>query len=74
MDGAKEVSTPLNSSVILTSEDRSTSIDPTPYRRLVGGLQYLAFTRPDVSFVVNKLSQFMHSPTETRWQALKRVL
>lgn len=74
MDGAKEVATPLNPSVILKSPDASASVDPTPYRKLVGSLQYLAFTRPDISFAVNKLSQFMHSPSEIHWQSLKRVL
>lgn len=74
MDGAKEVATPLNPSVSLKLQDGSAGVDPTPYRRLVGSLQYLAFTRPDISFVVNKLSQFMHSPSEIHWQSLKRVL
>lgn len=50
------------------------SVDPIPYRKLVGSLQYLAFTRPDVSFGFNRLAQFMHSPSEIHWQALKRVL
>ncbi|KAJ9558499.1 hypothetical protein OSB04_013113 [Centaurea solstitialis] len=74
MDGAKEVATPLSSSVVLTLMDGSPPVDPTPYRKLVGSLQYLAFTRPDVSFAVNKLSQFMHAPSQTRWQTLKRGL
>lgn len=74
MDGAKEVATPLNPSVTLSLHDGSASIDPTPYRKLVGSLQYLAFTRPNISFAVNKLSQFMHAPTDTHWQSLKRVL
>ncbi|KAL4575060.1 hypothetical protein LXL04_021901 [Taraxacum kok-saghyz] len=74
MDGAKEVTAPLNSSVTLTLHDGSPSTDPTPYRQLVGSLKYLAFTRPDISFAVNKLSQFMHAPTDTHCQALKRVL
>ena len=46
----------------------------TQYRMVVRSLQYLAFTRPDISFAVNKLSQFMHSPTDEYWQAAKRVL
>ncbi|XP_019100825.1 PREDICTED: uncharacterized protein LOC109132847 [Camelina sativa] len=48
--------------------------DPTEYRRIVGSFQYLAFTRPDISFVVNCLSQYMHSPTDLHWQAAKRLL
>lgn len=31
-------------------------------------------TRPDISFAVNRLSQFMHSPSEHHWGAVKRVL
>ncbi|KAI3526642.1 hypothetical protein L1887_05902 [Cichorium endivia] len=74
MDGAKEVATPLNSSTVLAPMDGSPSVDPTPYRKLVGSLQYLAFTRPDVSYAINRLAQFMHAPSQIHWQALKRVL
>lgn len=48
--------------------------DATEYRSAVGSLQYLAFTRPDISYAVNKLSQFMHAPTTDHWSAVKRVL
>ncbi|XP_075099023.1 uncharacterized protein LOC142175915 [Nicotiana tabacum] len=48
--------------------------DPTLYRNLVGALQYNLITRPDVSFSVNKLCQFMQSPTLAHFQALKGVL
>ncbi|GLT69637.1 hypothetical protein SLA2020_417730 [Shorea laevis] len=34
----------------------------------------LSLTRPDLCFAVNRLSQFMHSPTNAHWQAVKRVL
>lgn len=33
----------------------------------------MTHTRPDIAFSVNKLSQFLQSPTETHWNALKRV-
>ncbi|GKE63970.1 retrovirus-related pol polyprotein from transposon RE2 [Tanacetum coccineum] len=74
MDGAKPVATPLSSTESLFLVDGSPIIEPTPYRQLVGSLQYLAFTRPDVSYAVNKLSQYMHAPTQLHWQALKQVL
>ncbi|XP_019183561.1 PREDICTED: uncharacterized protein LOC109178368 [Ipomoea nil] len=48
--------------------------NPTQYRRIVGALQYLTITRPDLSFAVNRLCQFMHSPTDDHWGLLKRVL
>jgi histone deacetylase 1/2 len=40
----------------------------------VGALQYLTITRPDLSFVVNKVSQYVQGPMDKHWAALKRVL
>ncbi|KAF9661033.1 hypothetical protein SADUNF_Sadunf19G0025900 [Salix dunnii] len=48
--------------------------DPTLYRQVVGSLQYLAFTRPDLSFAIHRVSKFMHEPLEPHWQAVKRIL
>ncbi|XP_019097369.1 PREDICTED: uncharacterized protein LOC109131159 [Camelina sativa] len=48
--------------------------DPTPYRKLVGSFQYLAFTRLAIAYAVNRLSQFMHRPTDAHWQAANRIL
>ncbi|XP_019161168.1 PREDICTED: uncharacterized protein LOC109157783 [Ipomoea nil] len=48
--------------------------NPTQYRRVVGALQYLTITRPDLSFVMNRLCQFMHAPTKEHWGMVKRVL
>ncbi|XP_071680399.1 uncharacterized mitochondrial protein AtMg00810-like [Lolium perenne] len=48
--------------------------DATTYRSIVGGLQYLTLTRPDLSFAVNRVCQFLHSPTEEHWSAVKRIL
>lgn len=48
--------------------------DPMLYCNIVGSLQYLMFTRPDIAFVVNKPSQFMHRPTMDHWQGVKQVL
>ncbi|XP_062118420.1 uncharacterized mitochondrial protein AtMg00810-like [Humulus lupulus] len=48
--------------------------DPTSFRSLVGALQYCTMTRPDISFAVNKLCQFLHAPTSVHYQAAKRVL
>ena len=58
----------------LTLNDGSPLANATQFRSLVGGLQYLQFTRPDIAFAVNKLAQFMHAPTQTHWTAAKRLL
>ncbi|CAH9114450.1 unnamed protein product [Cuscuta epithymum] len=74
MDGSKPASTPMAPTPPLVLSDGSPAADSSEYRKILGLLQYLAFTRPDISFAVNKLSQFMHAPTDTHWQAVKRVL
>lgn len=66
--------TPLSTTETLNVTDSSLTIDVTPYRKIVGSLQYLAFTRPDISFAINKLYQFMHAPRQTHWQVFKSVL
>ncbi|XP_019057729.1 PREDICTED: uncharacterized protein LOC109116546 [Tarenaya hassleriana] len=71
---AKSVATPMSLTTSLILNSGLPLEDPTEYRNVVGSLQYLNFTRPDIAFTVNKLSQFMHSPTSDHWQAVKRVL
>ncbi|XP_026398186.1 uncharacterized protein LOC113293959 [Papaver somniferum] len=44
------------------------------YSRIVGGLQYLTLTRPDITFAVNYTSQFMHASTSEHMLLVKRIL
>ncbi|RVW61330.1 Retrovirus-related Pol polyprotein from transposon RE1 [Vitis vinifera] len=46
----------------------------TQYRSVVGALQYLTITRPDIAFAVNKACQFMQQPTSAHWLSVKRIL
>lgn len=41
---------------------------------MVGALQYLTFTHPNIAFFVNQVCQFMHKPARTHWAAVKRIL
>lgn len=71
LDGAKPYCTPLGSQKL----DHTCPLlyNPTEYRFIVGDLQYLTWTRPDLSFAVNQICQFMHAPREQHMQAAKRV-
>ncbi|KAD6796180.1 hypothetical protein E3N88_07076 [Mikania micrantha] len=71
---AKPVPTPMSTSHTLSLGDSPPFADPVKYRQIVGALQYATLTRPDISFAVNKVCQFMHSPTENHWSAVKRIL
>jgi hypothetical protein len=65
---------PMEQHLHLSPDDGTLLPDPTPYRRLVGRLIYLTVTRPDINYLVNILSQFMHSPRTAHMDAAHRVV
>lgn len=67
------INTPMALKSIITSFDEQ-PIDPTQYRQLVGSLQYLTFTRPDIVHAVNKACQHFQAPTKADLRAIKRIL
>ena len=73
MDGAKPVRTPISSKNSLSKYSGTPLSDGSEYRSIVGALQYLSLTRPDIAFAVNKVCQFMHYPTSDHWAAVKRI-
>ncbi|XP_058191984.1 uncharacterized mitochondrial protein AtMg00810-like [Rhododendron vialii] len=74
MGNCKPLSTPMVAKPSPPPNGNSPFPDPHLYRSIVGGLQYLTFTRPDLSFSVNYVCQFMHAPTEFHFQLVKRIL
>ncbi|XP_019253805.1 PREDICTED: uncharacterized protein LOC109232486 [Nicotiana attenuata] len=77
------VSCPMEPNVKLTTSKFDTHIgtsddtlltDLGPYQRLLGKLLYLTVTRPDISFVVQSLSQFMHSPKVSHMEVALKVV
>ncbi|XP_062028867.1 uncharacterized mitochondrial protein AtMg00810-like [Rosa rugosa] len=71
---AKPYATPAVSGKRLSINDGDALSDPTAFRSVVGALQYLTITRPDIAFAVNQVCQFLHKPTTTHWVAVKRIL
>lgn len=74
MLSSKPVQTLLVIGSILSLHDGSSLVDSTKFRQVVGNLQYLLTTYPDIVFVVNKLSQFMHALFKHHWGAIKCLL
>ncbi|GLU08619.1 hypothetical protein SLE2022_255210 [Rubroshorea leprosula] len=74
MSDCKAVSTPMTPKQKLVASDSPPCSDSTQYRSIVGALQYLTFTRPDIAFAVQQVCQYMHAPTENHFQALKWIL
>ncbi|KAJ4765650.1 Retroelement pol polyprotein-like [Rhynchospora pubera] len=72
--GAKPVVTPLESNHKLTESIGERLKDPERYRRLVGRLIYLIISRPELSYSVHTLAQFMHQPLEAHYDAALRVM
>ncbi|XP_039131879.1 uncharacterized mitochondrial protein AtMg00810-like [Dioscorea cayenensis subsp. rotundata] len=69
----KPMTTPMESKTKGLHDDTPLS-DPTFYSSLVGALQYLTLTRPDLSFSVNYVSQFMQSLTIASMKMVRRIL
>ncbi|KAL5571072.1 hypothetical protein UlMin_020669 [Ulmus minor] len=74
MDSAKSLSTPMISSLRLTSSKGDPIPNATEYRSIVGGLQYVTITQPKIAYSVNKVCQFMQNPLDLYWKAVKRIL
>ena len=74
MDEAKPMPTLMTSGLRLSAHGDSTFLEPTLYRLVVGGLPYAIITRPDIAYAVNKVVQFMYSPLDVHWKAVKRIL
>jgi hypothetical protein len=70
----KPVDTPMDPNVKLLPDQGEPYSDPSRYRRLVGKLNYLTLTRPDISFPVSVVSQFLNSPCDSHWNAVVRIL
>jgi hypothetical protein len=76
MVSCKPVSTPLATSTKLFAHDGDllSSEDATKYHSIVGALQYLTLTRPDIAYAINKVCQYLHALRSAHWTVVKRIL
>ncbi|CAN6679930.1 unnamed protein product [Malus baccata var. baccata] len=74
LKSCKPTTTPYNPHNLMLVTEGKPLVDPSIYRSIVGSLQYLTFTRPDIAFAVNSVCQFMTSPTDDHLTPVKRIL
>jgi hypothetical protein len=76
MVSCKGVTTPLlvNTKLSTVKGELLGPADATKYCSMVGALQYLTLTCPDISFSVNKVYQYLHFPTTVHLIVVKRIL
>jgi hypothetical protein len=73
MSGCNPIGTPLAQKHNLRRDD-PILVDATNYHSIVGALQYITLTRPDLTHAINLICQFMHQPGASHFQAVKRIL
>lgn len=71
---ANSVGTPLEASLKLELSVGKVLSDQTKYRKIVGKLIYLTIMRPNLSYVVSVVSQFMQDLRKPHWDAVLRIL
>ena len=70
---AKPCQSPMAQSLNLTREGELFE-DHEKYRKLVGKLNYLTVTRPDIAYFVSVVSQYMSFPTVDHWVDVEQIL
>ncbi|PNX65734.1 copia protein [Trifolium pratense] len=74
MTSCKPSATLVETKLKLNTSSSTPYEDPFLYQSLVGNLQYLTFTRPDISYAVQQVCLHMHVPRTKHMLALKSIL
>ena len=74
LEDTSSVDTPMEINVKCRKDEGDLLDEPTLYRRLVESLIYLTTTRPDISYAVHQVSQFMSSPRHFHLDVVRRII
>ena len=74
MKYSKPIETPMFTRLKLTKDDDSKEVDQTLYRSMIGKLQYVVHTRPNIVLAVDIVERFLTKPRENHMMPIKRIL
>jgi hypothetical protein len=76
MGDCKPVNSPMSTSEKLPRFEGTPlgQNDSTQHQSIMGALQYLSLTKPNISFAVNNVCRYLHAPTTVHWATVKRIL
>jgi hypothetical protein len=74
MTGCNPCHVPIEAHLKLSKQSTQPLVDATAYRSIVRSLRYFVNTRPDLTFVVGYVSNFLYEPQEDHLVAVKKIL
>nr|XP_020158441.1 uncharacterized mitochondrial protein AtMg00810-like [Aegilops tauschii subsp. strangulata] len=74
MLNCKPAPTRVDTKAKVSSVEGSPASDAPFYRSIIGALQYLTLTRPNIQYAVQQVCLHMHAPRDTHWALVKRIL
>ena len=74
LEDSKLVSTPMVTSLKLSRNDESVEVNQTLYTSMIGKLQYVVCSRPDIALAIGIVARFSTNPRENHLMAIKRIM
>ncbi|XP_020702165.1 uncharacterized protein LOC110113807, partial [Dendrobium catenatum] len=74
LQNCNSIANPSFTKIPVSGSDDPPVFDALTYRKIIGSLQYLTLTRPDISYAMNTLSQHMHNPATIHTVMLKKLI
>ena len=73
-EDSKPINTPMVIGHKLSKNDESTKVNQTMYRSMIGKLQYVVYSRPDITLAIGIVAIFCANPKENHLMAVKRII